>query len=482
MKFKLLTRFCAATLCLVMVLTSVISCSSKELQEDAKTNNNGDSSAYEDSLPERNMEQFELKFLNYTDEAHGFSLKTICTEDVSEAINKAIYMRNIEVEERFNTIITERQTANMIDDITKSVLSGDGTFHVAMIFDEKVNGANVAGLLGSWNDMTYCDFSKDWWNSDAGNCFSLNGRQYGAVGDFSLSMHSKNYCYFFNKSMYSTITGAEDLYGLVRDGKWTIEKMLQIGEEYTADLDGDGLWYDGTDQYGIAGTTKVNYQLIFSGAGMKYVDQDNNGTPYFALNTANSIEKLSNIISMFSDTHSYYNNNPSAPHGGINSEDFLNSKVLIFASTVWNMTDYSNYKIDYGVLPAPKYNEEQSNYYSVAVGGQVACLSRTIPEGELENVSILIEAMCSHSYSSVVPTYKETILKARYSNAPEDAEMLQLIFDSTIFDLGTSVWNIDIRRPIMDNLFNELDSGVASYIKSLTSSAEGAISKSIGIQ
>ncbi|MBE6633973.1 MAG: extracellular solute-binding protein [Ruminococcaceae bacterium] len=484
MKVQKKLRTCLFLLCLALLLPCAVGCNDAKTPQTTTPPNDGTLAPSEgDNLPERYMELFELTFLNYTEAAHGYSLKTICTEDVSEPINEAIYYRNLTVEDRYNAVILEQETDTMIDTLTKAVMANSGErFQIAMITDSKVNVAKVAGLLGSWNDMTYCDFSRDWWNQDAANCFSLNGDQYGAVGDFSLSMHSKNYCYFFNKKLYSTIEDAEDLYGLVRDGKWTVEKMLEIGELYTADLDGDGLWFDGTDQYGVAGTSKVNYQMILTGAGMRLVEQDANGVPYFALNSAGNVDRISNIIELFSNTTGYYNNNYASPNGGINSTEFLEGRVLLLASTVWNMTDYKNYDIHYGVLPAPKLTEEQAQYYSISVGGEVACVARSIKPEEIENVSILIEAMSSLSSTNLVPVYKENTLKSRYSNAPEDAEMLQMIFDTTIFDLGTSVWEIDIRRPIMENLFNELNSGVASYLQSLAPKAENAINQSMNAE
>ena len=57
--------------------------------------------------------------------------------------------------------------------------------------------------------------------------------------------------------------------------------------------------------------------------------------------------------------------------------------------------------------------------------------------------------------------------------------MLQLLFDTTVLDLGKTIWNNDVRAPIMKDLFAPLDTGVASYIKKMIPTVENAIKKSM---
>lgn len=480
MKKSVILRTTAVFICIVMLLSTAISCA-KENDAPDQTVNVTVESDLGDNLPERDMEGFQLTFLNYTDEAHDFSLKTLVTDDLGSKINEAIYYRNAYVENRFNAKIMEEQTATMTDRLQKSAMSGDEEkFQIAMIFDEKVNNSYINGSLSTWNNMTYCDFEREWWNTDACTLFSHNGNQYGAVGDFSLSMYSKDYCYFFNKDLYNSIPNAENIYDLVRNKQWTLDKMLQIGMQYTQDLNGDGMWYDGSDQYGIGGTVKVHYQMVFTGAGLKFINVRESGLPTFALNNAKSVEKLSNLIEKFNDTTCYYNSNPGSPTGGTVPDVFLDGKIVFFASTIFNFgAQLKETDFHLGILPAPMYDEEQDRYYSIAIGGQIACVARCIKESDVENVSILLEAMSAYSKDNLIPVYRETIVKTRYSDSLDDSEMLQLLFDTTVLDLGTTIWNNDVRAPIMKNLFAPLDTGVASYIKRMIPTVENAIKKSM---
>lgn len=483
MRPKTQTRLSVLLLCLLLICLPAMGCGRKDSPagESGSTPSPDGSATPLEQLPDKDMEGFEMTFLNYTDAAHGFSLKTIVPEESTTSLNKAIFTRNTYVETRYSAVILEEQTDTMLETLNKYTLAGtDEKYHVAMIFDQKVVSAIVAGSLRIWDGLSYCNLDSPWWNDSASGCFMLGEGQYGAVGDFSLSIYSKNYCYFFNKALFSTIPEQESPYDLVNSGEWTLDKMLEIAEAYTMDLDGDGLWYDGTDQYGLAGTTKVHYQMVLTGAGISFVERDASGNPYFAWkDNAYILERVTNIIGKFNDTVGYYNNNPSSPNGSIISTEFLDGHVLMLASTVWNMTDYQNYDVNIGVLPAPKYNSDQESYYSVSVGGVIGCIPRGIPEEDTENVGILLEAMSCYSRDRVVPEYREILLKTRYASDPEDSEMLQLIFDTTVFDPGVVTWSLDIRTPIMADIFNDLNSGVASYINTIAPRVEEAINSSI---
>lgn len=437
----------------------------------------------EEPLPERDMGQFELTFLNYTDAAHGWSVKTLVTDDISESINHAIYARNARVETKYNAVLREIETDNMTLVLQTSAMAGmdeNSDFQVAMIFDEKVNGYYVNGYLTTWDRIPYCDFGQAWWNGEACELFSYRGKQFGAVGDFSLSMYSKDYCYFFNKNLYATIAGSEDLYELVRNKEWTLEKMIEIGERYTRDLNGDGLWYDGSDQYGIAGTVKVHYQLVMSGSGLKLINIDRDGNPYFGLYNQTSVLKLMRLIDLFNSTNAYYNSNPGNPTGGSIPDVFMAGRNLFFSATIHIMaTTFKDAEFPVGIMPAPMYDADQGRYYSVAIGGEIACLPRLIREEDTENTGILLEAMSYYSHDTLVPAYRERTVKTRYAESYEDSEMLQLIFDTTVLDLGTTIWNNDVRAPIMRDLFAELNSSVASYIKAMAPKVEAAIEKSM---
>ena len=86
---------------------------------------------------------------------------------------------------------------------------------------------------------------------------------------------------------------------------------------------------------------------------------------------------------------------------------------------------------EYGILPIPKFDEDQEEYYSLAhdlftVYGVVSSVNSI----DLDNVGAVMEAMAIESYKVVTPAYYEVALKGKYSKDPQSWEMLDMIMNN----------------------------------------------------
>lgn len=432
-----------------------------------------------DNLPAINMEGFTLAVLNYTDKAHSFSLKTLdCAEMSGDTLGDAIYERNRNIEERFNAVITEIQTDTFVDALTKSVTAGDAVYDLALCYDRKVNLVNTSGLITTWDNLPYIDLSAEWWNQDANMCFRINDKQFAAVGDFSLSMYSKSYVFFLNKNLYGKVGSVPELYQLVRDGKWTDEKMLGMMKLLDSDLDGNG--FDKNDQYGIEGATKVYFQMLLTGTGIKLVDTDSTGNPYFALpDNERAIDVILKIVNMHVGINTFYNYSPNSANAGIQGDEFKAGRVGLLAGTMWDYEDFKGVDFALGILPSPKLTELQEGYYTPTMGGVVSVIPMNIPEERADKTGILIEALSFYSREKLLPIYKEVILQSKYSDTEDDSDMIDIIFNSQTYDLGCLVWNDEIRLPLMTNIFHTLNTNIASFLQTVTPSINSTIQKTI---
>ena len=461
-----------------VLLSTILSTGCAKDDKNSKDTGDSQTSGNEDGLPDRDMDGFTLTFLNYTDSANDFSLKTIDSEDyIGDVLNDKIYDRNRSIEARFSAKIVETEVDKVIDVFNKAVMSGDHVCDIALVYD-----AHVIQLIENatyWDIFEYINLDEKWWNQDANECFQLNGKQYAAAGDFCLSMYSKSNMYYFNKDLYASVSSSEDPYQLVRDGKWTVDKMMEITKKYYRDLNISGS-SDPEDQFGIAGTTKVHFQNLLSGAGIKLVDiDDETGNPYFALpGNTYAIDVIIKLVNEHKNNSAYLNNNKDA-NGGIINTEFNAGRVLLLASTIWNYDNYRDLDFSVGVLPAPKYTEDQENYYSITVGGVISVIPNTLTEDRAEDVGILLEAMSFYSHHNILPLYKEVILQARYADAPDDSDMVDLIFKTQTYDLGVLVWGNLIRKQLMTQIFHNLNTNVASFLAQVQPTINATIQSTI---
>ena len=98
-------------------------------------------------------------------------------------------------------------------------------------------------------------------------------------------------------------------------------------------------------------------------------------------------------------------------------------------STLRDMQD------DYGVLPLPKFDTAQEDYYTTFdnTSSLVVVLSTC---QNTEKVGATLELMAAEAYKQVTPAYFEICLQGKYADAPEDAEMYDRILKTFVFDFG----------------------------------------------
>ena len=117
---------------------------------------------------------------------------------------------------------------------------------------------------------------------------------------------------------------------------------------------------------------------------------------------------------------------------------------------------------DFGVLPYPKYDEAQSEYYS-RVSYYWANIV-PITNAKLDMTGAILEALNCESANYVVPAYYEIALKTKYSRDEESAAMLDLIFENRVVDLGDTVLCATIRDGFINQMFTKNNRDIISQV------------------
>ena len=106
----------------------------------------------------------------------------------------------------------------------------------------------------------------------------------------------------------------------------------------------------------------------------------------------------------------------------------------VFEDAIQHFADVKN---TYGIIPYPKLDSNQERYYSMVEGGSASIMAPITLEGETaERAGIIIEALCAESHKKLLPEFYDVVLKTRYSSSPVDAEMVDILVASRIFDFG----------------------------------------------
>lgn len=431
-----------------------------------------------DGLPEKDMDKFELKIVHFDGNWLSWALTKLDAEsETGDRLNDAIYKRNRNMEERFNCEInvTGKETITA-SDIQSEIMAGDSNYDVWFMYDNWTLGA-VEYLL-PWEELPYINLDREWWNPSATEVFNLEGKTYAAAGNYSLSVLSRASGFAFNKKIYNKMNRSENIYDLAREGKWTIDVMYDTAKNAYIDLDGDSSMNE-NDQYGISGSWKETFWRFLSGSDVRFISKDSNSDPVFDLQkNETAINKMLKIFDLFTEKGIYYNPQTKDVHSVQDSEEiFADGRLLFKTVNLFDLEALRTCDIDIGILPCPKYDENQENYYAPSFGAEISVLLKTLPEERKENVGMLLEALAYDTNANILPEYKEVLLKTKLARDNESEEMIDIIINSISFDFGINAWQNEVGVPIVQRIYVKNDPNVASTLAKMQKSVDAQINK-----
>ena len=429
------------------------SCGESPSEVPAVTTDGGQSSAVE---TESGIESDELPAgLNF----NGETINVLYRDDVvnsfyvdeqtGDIVDDAVYNSNRAVEERLGVkfnIITQAGTANAdrnnyLAFITNSVLAGDNAYDLCGVLTYNIPTLIQQGVLTDLLGVKYLNFDKPWWTSDLTELATIGGKLYFASGDITLELTQRIFCMLFNKELAESLN-VEDIYSLVNDGKWTLDKMKEIGTAAYADLDGDSVVSTG-DRFGVVANDYNHITSFMASLEPVFTMIGDDGRQHICGDSEHTVDVMSRIVDVFNNNNGiFYMNksdaNPSdvASNHEVYRSMFKSDNILIITSEFHQISSvFRDMQSDYGIIPYPKYDEEQENYYTLA---RNVYSSMVIPKtcDKLDAVGAAMEAMASQNYRDVSPVYFETALKVKYSRDDVASQMYDLIKQGLRFNFA----------------------------------------------
>ncbi len=428
-----------------------------------------------DGLPDKNMEDFEFKILHNPQKNLSWATVTLDAEaENGDLVNDAIYKRNTAMEERFKCKITVDEEANPHSNYASRVMSGDNTYDIIMVYG--IEAMRLVDNYADINNIPHLKLDKQWWTPDATSVFEVGGKQVCAAGAFSISYASTANCLLFNKRIYDEMNTGESLYELVDSGKWTTDKLFEVAAGAVRDLNGDSKM-DENDIWGINGTAKAFHHMLVIGSGQHYVTKDKDGFPVFSAAKDEKLVSFFEKIVSLEKKDPYAYTSPTDVNNPANEIKFTDGKCLFEVNWGHQIASYRDMKDDFGIIPAPKYDESQEKYYANMANGEVMTLPRSYDENRLENIGILLEAMSFYTYHEVMPVYKNELLQIKVARDDDSSRMLDLIFDGATYDFGINVWQNNLGNKIVSDIFITKSDAIVSTLTTLSNAVDGDIVK-----
>ena len=396
-------------------------------------------------------------------------------EDTGEPINVAAFNRDRRVEQTLDVKIESEVFPDYNTSMTairKLISSGDSDVDLWLMrsagFTTAI-GEEMLNDIGS-GELGIFDPDKVWWDRNSYDSFSIADYHYGITGDFTTADDLTYWCVFFNKDMIKDYQ-LESPYDIVRNGGWTFDKMYDLAKVTAGDVNGN----DPTDYDGQHGISMIRDVLAGSmnTSGITLMEKDDDDYPEFTFYTDDNVEKFLHLLDIFYDKEVVYN---CHVQGGDEINIFTNGKTLFTLGGVYYGPSMRNAETDFGMLPMPKYEEEQA-YISATSPLFLSIL--TVPKNNSDNNALRGAFMELYSYMGrelIIPEFYDRLLDYKIARDDDSREMLDYIFGNTVYDIG-GIFNLsDISFTIVDMMYT-YNRNIASVWEANESKTEEALEK-----
>ncbi len=447
--FKKITAFLAALLCLVPVM---VGCAGDTTSGSSDTSAAGDTSSTETTsvettkantpdLPEMDFDGKSYRIFTWDPADTVVQNDFWADGETGEPLNDAVYQRNATIEERYNVVIeTPTATrADMHNESQTSILANEDNWEIVNNSVMHGNLLAQAGYTVEMSALDYIDIEADWWDQRFIENTSIGGKLYQLVGEFNTMTNSQTWGYIFNKNMIEDFS-LENPYDHVREGTWTLDLSYDMLKTVVADLNGDGKM-DQNDRWGIFSEESNIYQHML-GAGELVASKDSSDMPILTLNNERAVEVLEAAYTLITDKNTSFiaGDWTSIATKSIYTEHiipmFMRDQGLFYFTGIGNTFKHlRDMESPYGVLPNPKFDESQDEYYNgiAPTWATSVCIPITT---DAEFASFIIEALAAESVDTVTEAYFSIIFENKGLRDEDSIEMVDLIINTRLYDIG----------------------------------------------
>ena len=430
-------RTLAILLASLMLLPALAACGEADEPDDTKPSSQttsaeeGDPSIPADELPANlNYKGEKITFISVNDMDYD--------ELTGDAVEDAIYERNKAVEERLDVEISVIKEETPIDKVIMAVNGGNTDYDVMVELCWRAAPKFTGNYFYNLRNTEYLDFDKPWWNQSFTDVVTYNDITFGVTGAMVLSLYRRTYVTVFNKDLFKD-ANQPFLYEHVENGSWTLDKQASLVPLFHRD-NGNAQKDMVGDIYGFVSNDFIFVDPYWASCEVEIIRKDAAGDYEWVFTSSKLHDMAEKVLNL------YYGTGDAAyiEHDDYQAEQTVmtvfSGGYAAMGTMVIQMLEepaMRQMEQEYGVVPIPKYSEDQKTYYSQMHDGfTIACFPNTVKSDRADMLSAVLEAMSSISYRIVRPVYYETTLRTKLAQDPQSAAMMDIIVNNTVIDAG----------------------------------------------
>ena len=471
-----LKKWLAAALALLMLLPLAACGDNTENTDDpAHTDTNAVTEADTDFFPDVAKTDYQgagFRMIGFNAPGSWYYAESLSNEQGSlHVLNNTIYEMNTLVEEYLGITMEYEHISSVVtggeifDAVQPTIMSGDDVYQLCILHPyysyTKFITRNYALDFHTLPDF---DPEQPYWNAEVMEQLSINDHAFIGLGDLCEYSINMIYC---NKDKLAEASRTVP-YEMVRNGNWTLDEFFSLTSGLYAD-DGNGR-RDNRDTYGFAAMWDANGSAFMQGCDIYVATRNESDTFELSLYNDRLIDMYDKLYTWSKNESTYLwsfgnRSNPSI------AMDFLDGNAYFTHDKLG--TVYLEAEFAPGMLPMPKYDTNQDEYSHVNWGNNVV-IPGTVKNKDM--VGQVLELMGYYSKTLVQEKYYDEVLQLRVSEAPDDRDMVELIYNTVVYDPGiafcdgnSQLWNL-VYLPCF--AIHNNDKSISAYYKANSRGAQ----------
>lgn len=475
-----------ALLLIAAISLSTVACatSSETETEDAHNNPNSnavteDETAYK---PDIDVKNYDCEF-NFVASGSSIPRDFIAIENADDVklgdLESAVYERGVKIQDHLGVTLVYQDAGDWREyaaNVSRTVQAGVDAYQLVLTHVyQGVTELITNNALYDIGELYSVNLDAPYWATELMEEIKIDDRYLIGYNDFCLADVK---LIVFNKDMMNEYNMTEP-YDDVRNKTWTLDKLIEMSSVVSED-NGDGKW-DNQDTYGISGWGWVPLISFVTSSDMKIVDKDETGDFVLAYekNQQKMIDLIDKVLAMYNADYSYFwkSLENGMPEKTMN---FADERSLFYLTDNKALVTLRSEDIRFGVLPYPLWNQSQTEYKSLNWNG-VFGVPSSIKNPDM--VGDVLELLGYYT-ADVEEAYYEKLLGSKLSEAPDDAEMLDVIWNSQVSDVGLiaciSSLSMDSLVYMLPKMCEAGQNNFSSYLRAHSRNAQKGLNKVFG--
>jgi len=384
-------------------------------------------------------------------------------EDSADVVQSAIYNRNGKIRDRFdvNMVTVTMRHTECASAVQQIIAAHEDAYDIVSLHAIQSGKLVPNGFFHDWKQVKYINPDQPWWNRTAVDNLSIAGQSPLIVGSMNLYYTKAIYVMYYNKKLAEDYN-LENVNQLVYNGTWTVDKLMELSTGRWNDVNSNGK-ADSGDVFGFTVNKSSGASPFAYSFGEMSVSKNDKDMPVLAMNQEKWADMTNTVYKLFFEN----SNSTFVSENYTDHRKMFNEGRALFFNDIFQtaMTNLREMEDDYGIIPLPKWNVEQKDYYSMSDGGHS---EDSIPKttADTDFVGHITEAICAESWKTVEPAMYDVALKVKGARDRESVELIDLIMESVVLDFGMVYSGGSGMGFSLGNLMAQQNQNFASYYAS----------------